>query len=111
MQTPYDKKKNYRMVINVLNKLNWAIKKDTDNLIEAYTSANVGLTWGSDMVTMLIDDNRILVNSLSNLDVVKNQAFFTFGKLRRNTRHLLNEIADEMNTAHNKGFGNMAASE
>jgi hypothetical protein len=101
VSTPYEKKENYRIVINALNKLDWTIKEETDSLIEAYTSPMYGLPWGTDMMTVLIADNRILVNSLSSLEKVKNQAFFTFGALKRNTKQLINEITEEMNRAHN----------
>jgi hypothetical protein len=96
--TPFEKKENYHIAMNALKKMNWSVKIDTESFLEAYTSPAIGFTWGSDMITVLTDDKRILINCICNIDIVKQQAFFTFGKLKRNVNRLAIAIEEEVNT-------------
>lgn len=100
--TQYDKHENYSLAAGALQQLNWPVEKDDKTLIEAVIHRNTGLTWGNDMIFILIDDHRILVTSLSNLDMVKNQAFFTFGQLRRNVNEFTLTVNEILNTAVDK---------
>ncbi|MBL7741979.1 MAG: hypothetical protein JNN00_00760 [Chitinophagaceae bacterium] len=99
IETSNDQKGNHALVTNALNKLNWGIKKNTPYFIESFTSQDIGFTWGSDMITILLADKKILINCISNVDIVKNQAFFTFGHLSRTIRKLRDAIEKEINVS------------
>lgn len=90
---------NYSFVIKALKNLKWTIVKNDKPYVEARISSAVGVTWGSDMIFILVDDKRILVTSLCNLEIPKQQAFFTFGQLNRNKQKFISAILDLWNCA------------
>lgn len=96
ISTKYNKSRNYKISVKAIKKLNWTIKADSVSFIEANTSSTIGLTWGSDMIFILIDDQKILVNSICDLERIKQQSFFTFGKLRRNVKSFVEAVKKEL---------------
>ena len=74
---------NYTLTKNTLNALHWTVKEDTSDFIEAYNPHRDIRTWGNEMVSIILLDNQILLNSICNLDAM-NQVMFTFGKNKQN---------------------------
>ncbi len=96
IRTPFGVKENHTIVINSLKNLNWYIKKNQPYFLEAFREGRLAVKWGRDMISILIDNERILINSICNLDIFKNQALFTFGRLKRNINEFANDIQKEM---------------
>ena len=72
---------NYLIVEKSINDLNWKARIKSERHIEAFTKGKFGSNWREEMVTIIIYDNLILINCLSNLETSQNTAAFTFGKL------------------------------
>lgn len=87
---------NYSDVLQALKILKWKIVKKNNQFIEAQNDVKMQFTsWGGhDMIFILIDDKRILITSLSDLDAVRNQSFFTFGRLTKNKNILIKVLSD-----------------
>ncbi len=81
-----------------IKELRWRIDNESVRHIEAFTGQSWGLTWGDEMITVVIADNIILMNCQCNLDSYKTQGFFTFGKLTRLAKKLKAQI--ELETEH-----------
>jgi hypothetical protein len=96
--TSFKKKQNQEFVLAAIEKLGWHTKYNSQQFIEAYDNSRIGLTWGMNMISVLIEDNRILLNCLTNLDstTTHKQAFFTFGKLKRNVKKLERSVLYEI---------------
>jgi hypothetical protein len=79
------KQDNYKLVKETLSTLRWQIKKDNIGFIEAFTD-NFGFwTWTDQMVSVIITDNKIFLNSICNVDTYATQAI-AWGQNRRNIR-------------------------
>ena len=77
------KEENHEIVTRTLKKLDWYIKLNHLYFIEAFAGPKITTTWGNEMVSILIDENRISINCICNVDIFRNQAFFTFGRLKK----------------------------
>jgi hypothetical protein len=85
IQTTLSKQANYHFVKDTLKVLGWHIKVDNTGFIEAYTD-NFGFwTWRDQMVSILIEDNKISFNSINNVDTYATQAF-SWGQNSRNIK-------------------------
>lgn len=85
IQTTLSKQDNYTGVKDTMKVLGWHIKVDNKGFIEAYTD-NFGIwTWTDQMVSVLIGDNKILFNSIGNVDTYATQAF-SWGQNSRNIK-------------------------
>ena len=83
LETSLSRERNYQAVKATLKELKWKIKVDNKGFIEAHID-NFGIFNGSDqMFSVVITENRILVNSISNVDTYVSQAI-TWGQNFRN---------------------------
>jgi hypothetical protein len=91
--TGISKSDNYSLVKKTLETLNWKIGVDNKGFVEAETSANkyiLGRTWGEDMLSIIIINNAILINSIGNVDDISNwQVAFSFGKHTHNVNKFI----------------------
>jgi hypothetical protein len=98
---------NYALAKKTLEELQWTVKEETKDFIEAYNPQRDLRTWGNEMVSIVLLDNRILLSSICNLDAM-NQVMFTFGKNRQNIEkfmELLSLLRKTRNcTAPNSSF-------
>lgn len=80
---------NQLVVRATLEKLGWPVSMDREGFIEAYTPSSFPgdlRTWGAEMVSIVITDDRVLVNSICNLEHSPAQAAFSLGKNGQNVR-------------------------
>ena len=82
-ETGISKSDNYILTKKTLEILQWKIKEDTSDFIEAYNPNRDIRTWGNEMISIVLLDNQILLNSICNLDTL-NQSGFSFGKNQEN---------------------------
>jgi hypothetical protein len=95
---------NCMLTKKAIQDLNWRIENESIRHLEAFTGQDLGLTWGDEMVTVIIADNTILINCQCNMDYYKTQGFFTFGKLTRTAKKLKMQIELESEHAGNMGI-------
>lgn len=81
--TDVSKGENYTLTKKTLEALQWIIKEDTYDFIEAYNPHRDMRTWGNEMISIVLLDDHILLNSICNLDAM-NQSGFSFGKNKQN---------------------------
>lgn len=74
---------SYALSKKTLEILQWTVKEDTPGFIEAYNPHRDIRTWGNEMISIVILDGKILINSICNLDFM-NQSHLTFGKNEEN---------------------------
>ncbi len=86
--TDLSKTDNYGFSKKTLEILKWTIKEDSQDFIEAYNPHRDIRTWGNEMISIVLLDNQILLNSICNLDAL-NQVAFTFGKNQENIEKFL----------------------
>jgi hypothetical protein len=91
LSTNYSKHENYKIVKEALHVLGWHIKVDNKGFIEAYTNSFGFWTWTDQMVSILITDNRILFNSISNVDSYATQPI-TWGQNSRNRKKFKDSV-------------------
>jgi len=85
LKTSLSKHDNYKMTKETLKTLGWQVKVDNKGFIEAYTD-NFGFwTWTDQMVSVFIEDKRIMFNSVCNVDTFATQAF-SWGQNSRNKK-------------------------
>ena len=82
-ETGISKTDNYILTKKTLEILQWKIKEDTSDFIEAYNPHRDIRTWGNEMISIILLGNQILLNSICNLDTL-NQSGFSFGKNQEN---------------------------
>jgi hypothetical protein len=87
LNTDLNKSDNYSLTKQALNLLNWTIESDTPEFIKALNPHKDFRTWGDEMVSILILDQKILVNSICNLNKI-NQAF-AYGKNEENVANFV----------------------
>jgi hypothetical protein len=92
-ETLLPKADNYRIVKKALKQLQWPIKIDNQGFLEAKNSSQDIRTWGDEMISIVITDRKILVNSICNLDGHKLQ-IFSFGKNKENTDKLTAKVEE-----------------
>ena len=68
LTTPFAKSENYKIAKETVRTLQWSIKIDTKGFIEAYTKSEDFWSNQDQMFSIVITDNRILVNSIWNVD-------------------------------------------
>jgi uncharacterized membrane protein YbhN (UPF0104 family) len=90
-KTGLPKNDNYSIAKKAVENLQWTIKADSIDFIEAYNPHRDFRTWGNEMISILLLDNDILLNSICNLDLM-NQAAFSFGKNKKNVDKFINEF-------------------
>ena len=73
---------NYVLTKKTIETLQWTMAQDTTNFIEAYNPHRDIRTWGNEMISLILLDKKILLNSICNLDGPM-QAF-AFGKNEEN---------------------------
>ena len=100
------REQNFGLSKKAIQDLNWRIENESVRHLEAFSGSSLGLTWGDEMITVIIADNTILINCQCNLDYYKTQGFFTFGKLTRTAKKLRNQIELESEHAANIGIAN-----
>jgi hypothetical protein len=86
-ETRFDKTGNYAHVKRALTLLNWEIKVDNHDFIEARTKDRLRddfRTWGNNVISILILDHQLLVHSLCSFDTVTPYQAFSWGKNRDN---------------------------
>jgi hypothetical protein len=72
---------NYSIAKDAIKTLNWKIRIDNRGFIEAFNDyTSFGRTTGKDMISIIITENKILINSIGNVDGVSDwQIAFSFG--------------------------------
>ena len=85
LKTGLSKHDNYKTTKETLKTLGWHIKVDNKGFIEAYTD-NFGVwTWTDQMISIFLEDNKIMYNSVCNVDTFATQAF-SWGQNTRNKK-------------------------
>jgi hypothetical protein len=91
IETNHSKSANYMLAKETLKTLGWRIKVDNKGFIEAYTN-NFGFwTWTDQMISIFISDNKILYNSIGNVDSFATQAV-SWGQNLRNRKRFRNAL-------------------
>lgn len=85
INTNLSKQKNHDLVKATCRVLKWRVKVDNVGFIEAYIESSGIWTWSDQMFTVVISDNLILFNSISDVEDYQAQAF-TWGQNGRNRR-------------------------
>lgn len=85
IHTNLSKLNNHTVVTETLKQLNWQIKVNNKGFIEAYTDNFGFFTWTDQMVSVLIDEKRVIFNSIGNVDSFATQGF-SWGQNIRNKR-------------------------
>lgn len=62
------------MAKEVLRTLKWHIRIDNKGFIEANTDSFGYRTWADQMISIIITDYKILINSICNVDIYATQA-------------------------------------
>ncbi len=89
--TGLSKIENYYLSKKVVDILGWTIKENNQDFIEVYNPHRDFRTWGNEMISIVLLDNKILLNSICNLDRL-NQVAFSFGKNKENIENFINEF-------------------
>ncbi len=93
IDTGLSKENNYKFAKIALENLQWEINVDTKGYIETFNPLGDITTWEDQMISIIIDDNVILINSICNVDsIVLNQSAFSLGKNRQNVRRFLEQF-------------------
>ena len=85
LETNLSKQDNYQAVKATLKELKWQIKVDNKGFIEAYTDNFGIITWADQMFSAVITDDKILINSICNVDTYATQAI-AWGQNSRNVK-------------------------
>jgi c-di-AMP phosphodiesterase-like protein len=103
--TGLSKIENFYLAKRVIEILQWTTKENDQDFIEAYNPRRDFRTWGNEMISIVLLDNEILLNSICNLDRM-NQVAFSFGKNKENIEKFINEFEalQIKSTATNKGI-------
>lgn len=90
-ETVLSKADNYSIAKDAIKTLKWKIRIDNIGFIEAFNDyTSFGRTTGEDMISIIITDNKILINSIGNVDGVSDwQVSFSFGKHTENINKFL----------------------
>ena len=85
IRTNFSKNDNRRLVMAALEKLRWKVRVKQAGFIEAHTSSFLLLTHCEQMISIVIEDGRILFNSISSVDR-SSLPTNTWGMNRQNNR-------------------------
>jgi hypothetical protein len=89
-ETSIERPRLDKIIHNVASKLKWKIYSTGDNFVLAKTNPSFfSGSWG-EQITILFDKNRVLINSICDLD--KRTSVVSMGRNRRNMNTLFNEI-------------------
>ena len=88
VHTNLPKSENHKIVRATLKQLGWQVKVDNKGFLEAYTDNFGFFTWTDQMISVLIDDNKISFNSIGNVDTLATQGF-SWGQNIRNKRQFI----------------------
>lgn len=86
MDTSLSKEKNYTLAKEVITELKWRLQVDSKGFLEAFNPFSDLRTWGDEMISIVIDDQQMLITSICNVDQGRSQAALSFGKNRQNIR-------------------------
>jgi hypothetical protein len=91
VDTNLDKETSYKIAKLTLETLQWPIIKLGDTkYLQATNPFNDIRTWGDEMITIIISNNTVLVNSMCNLNYGRMaQAAFSFGKNKQNVKKFI----------------------
>jgi len=89
IDTSFNKLENHDLILQTLTTLEWIIKINDNGFIEAFNPFGDIRTWGREMVSFVFDDKRILINSICNVDQIRSQAMFSFGKNKQNVKKFI----------------------
>lgn len=101
---------NQALARETLRKLGWAVNAEEPGFIEAYTPVQLLTdfrTWSGEMVSVVITDGVLLLNSTGNLDRHTPPAVFSLGKHRQNVRQFIDTF--ELLSASRLGAGTVYA--
>lgn len=91
--TTLTQEENYELAKKTIGELRWKIRVDNKGFLEAFNPFSDFRTWGNEMISILITDHQILINSICNVDDVQSQAALSFGKNRQNINRFRNMFA------------------
>ena len=86
VNTTLSKEQNYETAKEAIQQLKWSLKVDNKGFLEAFNPFSDFRTWGDEMISIVITEHQILINSIGNVDRSKSQAALSFGKNRQNIK-------------------------
>ncbi|HMH24515.1 MAG TPA: hypothetical protein VK563_22195 [Puia sp.] len=86
LNTILPKEKNYEIAKETIRQLNWTMQSDSESFLEAFNPYRDFRTWGDEMISIVIAEHQIMINSICNIDTHQSQAALSFGKNRQNVR-------------------------
>lgn len=92
VRTGLPRELNQALAGETLRKLGWTVNVEEAGFIEAYPPVHLLTdfrTWSGEMVSVVITDGKILLNSTGNLDRPTPPAVFSMGKHRQNVRKFI----------------------
>ncbi len=91
IDTNFEAETAYKIAKLTLETLQWPIYKHANNKYFQATNPFRDIrTWGDEMITVVVVDNKILINSICNLDYGRMaQAGLSFGKNKQNIRKFI----------------------
>jgi hypothetical protein len=92
VNTTLSKEQNYQTAKEAIQQLKWRLKVDNKGFLEAFNPFSDIRTWGDEMISIVITDHQILINSICNVDGILSQAALSFGKNRQNIRRFCKEF-------------------
>ncbi len=92
IQNHFSSEENKKIVNDAIESLNWKIAFKSKYFIEAINPKRDYRSWGDEMISIVVADQEILVNSICNVDSTRMQAFLSFGKNKENVRKLFEQI-------------------
>jgi hypothetical protein len=86
VNTTLSKEKNYETAKETIRQLKWNLHVDSKGFLEAFNPFSDLRTWGDEMISIVIAEHQILINSICNVDNSLSQAALSFGKNRQNIK-------------------------
>ena|ERR1700722_3397065 len=86
VNTTLSQEQNYKTAKEAIQQLKWSLKVDNKGFLEALNPFSDLRTWGDEMISIVITEHQILINSICNVDRSLSQAALSFGKNRQNIR-------------------------
>jgi hypothetical protein len=93
--TGLTREQNYYLVKETLKTLGWPVRVEDKGFVEAYTPSGFPKdlrTGGREMVSIVITDEAVWINSICNLDHYLPPSAFSLGKNRQNVRKFLSTL-------------------
>jgi hypothetical protein len=86
LSTTLPKDQSYERAKETIRELKWNLNVDNKGFLEAFNPISDFRTWGDEMISIVIDENQIFINSICNVDDSISQAGLSFGKNRQNIK-------------------------